>query len=261
MEKAGILFDMDGVLYEGDNPVAGAPEVIRFVQQNDIPFLFLTNTTSRSRLILVEKLAGFNIHVSEAQILTPPIAACHWLQENNKGPVALFVPPATRSEFDKLNIIDWQAAETVSAIVIGDLGEAWNFDTLNRAFRLLMHQPHPSLVALGLTRYWQASDGLRLDTGPFVKALEYASGQEAIVLGKPAKPFFTAALKLLGLSASQVVMIGDDIRGDIDAAQQCGIDGLLVRTGKFRPDDIHLPITPRAILESIADLPAWWQEQ
>ncbi len=261
MDKAGILFDMDGVLYEGDNPVTGAPEVIRFVQQHNIPFLFLTNTTSRSRTILVEKLAGFDIHVSESKILTPPIAACHWLQENNKGPVALFVPPATRSEFNKLNIIDWQTAETVGAIVLGDLGEAWNFDTLNRAFRLLMHQPHPFLVALGLTRYWQATDGLRLDTGPFVKALEYASGQEAVVLGKPARLFFTAALQLLGRPARQVVMIGDDIRSDIDAAQQCGIDGLLVRTGKFRSQDVELGITPHAVLDSVADLPTWWQAQ
>jgi HAD superfamily hydrolase (TIGR01458 family) len=261
MDKAGILFDMDGVLYEGNNPVPGAAEVIQFVQQHNIPFLFLTNTTSRSRIILVEKLADFDIHVSEEQILTPPMAACHWLQENKIEPVALFVPPATCSEFGNLHTVDWQTAEAVGAIVIGDMGNAWDFNTLNRAFRLLMRQPHPSLVALGLTRYWQAADGLRLDTGPFVKALEYASGQQAVVLGKPAELFFTTANQMLGLSPNQVVMIGDDIRSDIDAAQQCGIDGLLVRTGKFRPEDIHSAITPRAILDSVADLPAWWQAQ
>jgi HAD superfamily hydrolase (TIGR01458 family) len=173
--------------------------------------------------------------------------------------VALFVPKATRNEFAVLDIVDWQTAKTVGAIIIGDLGSVWDFNTLNAAFRLLMHQPQPYLIALGLTRYWQAEDGLRLDTGPFVKALEYATGQDAIVLGKPAKPFFATALQLLGLPANKMIMIGDDIRGDIDAAQQCGIAGLLVRTGKFRSHDLEQGITPHAILDSVADLPAWWQ--
>ena len=259
MDKAGVLFDMDGVLYEGNSPIPGAAAVIHFFQHENIPTLFLTNTTSRPRAALVEKLAGFEIHISEAQILTPPIAAGQWLQDNCRGPVALFVSSATRNEFALLNTVDWQTAEELGAIVIGDLGTAWDFDTLNTAFRLLMHPSHPSLVALGLTRYWQAEDGLRLDTGPFVKALEYATGQKAIVMGKPAKPFFTAALRLLGLSADQTIMIGDDIRGDIDAAQQCGIKGLLVRTGKFRSHDIEQGINPHAILDSVADLPAWWR--
>jgi phospholysine phosphohistidine inorganic pyrophosphate phosphatase len=258
MGKAGILFDLDGVLYQGDTPITGAAGVVQWCQHENIPFLFLTNTTSRPRTALVEKLAGFGINITVEQILTPPIAACHWLQEHDQGSVALFVPKATRNEFDVLDIVDWQTAETVGAIIIGDLGSAWDFNTLNAAFRLLMHQPQPHLVALGLTRYWQAEDGLRLDTGPFVKALEYATGQEAVVLGKPAKPFFLTALQLIGLSASKTIMIGDDIRGDIDAAQQCGIAGLLVRTGKFRSHELERGINPHAILDSVADLPAWW---
>lgn len=259
MGKTGILFDMDGVLYQGDTPIKGAAEVVQWCQHENIPFLFLTNTTSRPRTALKDKLADFGISITVEQILTPPVAACHWLQEHDQGSVALFVPKATGNEFDDLDIVDWQTTDTVGAIVIGDLGSAWDFSTLNTAFRLLMHQPRPHLVALGLTRYWQAEDGLRLDTGPFVKALEYASGQEAVVLGKPAKPFFTTALQLLGLSASNTLMIGDDIRGDIDAAQQCDIAGLLVRTGKFRPPDLLQGIAPYAILDSVADLPAWWQ--
>jgi HAD superfamily hydrolase (TIGR01458 family) len=259
MSKTGILFDMDGVLYQGDTPIMGAAEAVQWCQRENIPFLFLTNTTSRPRTALTEKLADFGINIAVEQILTPPIAACHWLQEHGQGSVALFVPKTTRIEFDDLDIVDWQTADTVGAIVIGDLGSAWNFNTLNAAFRILMHQPQPYLVALGLTRYWQAEDGLRLDTGPFVKALEYASGQQAVVLGKPAEPFFTTALQLLGLSASKTLMIGDDIRGDIDAAQQCGIAGLLVRTGKYRSYDLEQGITPYAILDSVADLPAWWQ--
>jgi ribonucleotide monophosphatase NagD (HAD superfamily) len=79
------------------------------------------------------------------------------------------------------------------------------------------------------------------------------------VLGKPAPPFFETALALLGTRAEETYMIGDDIRTDIEAAQRAGLRALLVRSGKFRPQDLDLGIRPDAVLASIADLPAWWQ--
>jgi len=111
--------------------------------------------------------------------------------------------------------------------------------------------------ALGMTRYWQAEDGLKLDTGPFVAALEYACGRKATIVGKPAPAFFEAALNQLGVSAAQAVMVGDDIRGDVGGAQDAGIDGLLVKTGKFRPEDLDGEIRPDGVLGSIAELPQW----
>jgi ribonucleotide monophosphatase NagD (HAD superfamily) len=80
-------------------------------------------------------------------------------------------------------------------------------------------------------------------------------------MGKPAAAFFDTALAQLGAEAAQTLMLGDDIRGDIDGAQQSGIGGVLVRTGKFRPADLQLGITPYAVLDSIAALPAWWCQQ
>jgi HAD superfamily hydrolase (TIGR01458 family) len=173
----------------------------------------------------------------------------------------LFVPEATRIEFNELDCGGESDALPVDAVVLGDMGQAWTFATLNRAFRLLMQQPPPALIALGMTRYWRAPDGLRLDTAPFVVALQHASGIPPTVLGKPAKGFFEAALHMLGCSAHEVIMIGDDIRGDIDGAQEAGIRGVLVRTGKFQPTDLELGIQPTAVLASIAQLPGWWEAQ
>jgi ribonucleotide monophosphatase NagD (HAD superfamily) len=65
-------------------------------------------------------------------------------------------------------------------------------------------------------------------------------------------------LARLGRDAAQVFMIGDDINGDIDAAQRCGIRGIQVRTGKFREADLEGGVQPFAILDSIAALPDWW---
>jgi len=255
-----LLFDLDGVLYQGEQAIDGAPQAVQWVQQHNIPHLFLTNTTSRPRSALVNKLAGMGIHITESQLLTPAVAACQWIQDNVSGDIALFLPDATHAEFSQLPLAVPEQSEHISAIVVGDLGERWTFASLNRAFRLLMNEPRPALIALGMTRYWRAEDGLRLDAGPFVSALQYATGCDAVVLGKPALPFYQAALTILAKPADEVYMIGDDIRGDIDGAQQAGIKAILVRTGKFQVSDLQLGITPHACLNSVADLPRWWQQ-
>ncbi len=199
--------------------------------------------------------------IAAEQIFTPAVAACAWLKKNRAEPIALFVPGPTQEEFRDLEQIDHLAESGAGAVVVGDLGDEWSFQRLNRAFRLLLADPAPRLVALGMTRYWRAPDGLRLDVAPFVKALEHASGAEARVLGKPAPTFFEQALTLLGSSASHTFMIGDDIRGDIQAAQELGIRGIQVRTGKFREADLELGIRPFAVLDSVADLQRWWEEE
>ena len=261
MQAKALLIDMDGVLYLGEQAIPGVHESLAWLISKQIPHLFITNTTSRPRSALVEKLERMGVSLDVKQILTPPVAATRWLTAHVDGPVALFVPPATRAEFEPLQIVDTDSTDPVAAVVIGDYGELWTFAALNQAFRWLMHETNPVLVALGMTRYWRAVDGLRLDTAPFVKALEHATGQQAIVLGKPAVPFFETALQEIGVSASETLMIGDDIRSDIDGAQQLGIRGLLVKTGKFRAADLKGQIQPAAVLESFADLPGWWERQ
>jgi phospholysine phosphohistidine inorganic pyrophosphate phosphatase len=253
----GILFDLDGVFYVGDTPAPGGPETLAWVRAHAIPHLFLTNTTSRPRAAIAEKLRGFGIEAQPEEILTPPVAAVRWIRDHVEGTTALFVPEATRAEFAKLETAA-DGAASAAAVVLGDLGQGWDFPTLNRAFRLLMQSPPPALVALGMTRYWRASDGLRLDVGAYVSALEFASGVTPVVLGKPAAAFYETALALLGCGAGEAVMIGDDIRGDIGGARALGIDAVLVRTGKFRPADLDGDIQPTAVLDSVADLPAWW---
>ena len=257
----GILFDLDGVFYVGDTPVPGGADTLDWVRSNAIPHLFLTNTTSRPRTAIAEKLRGFGIEVQAGEIITPPVAAVRWIRDHVTGGTALFVPEATRKEFETLAIVPADGVAPVAAVVVGDLGEGWDFLTLNRTFRLLMQSPPPVLVALGMTRYWRAPDGLRLDVGAYVSALEFASGVRPVVLGKPAAAFYEAALTLLGCRADETVMIGDAIRGDIGGALAAGIDAVLVRTGKFRAADLEGEIRPTAVLDSVAGLPAWWASQ
>ena len=252
-----MLFDLDGVLYEGDRAIDGAADAVRWFVDNHIPHLFLTNTTSKPRTALVDRLANYGIHTRSDDFLTPPVAACQWLQEKKLKHIALFVPEQTAGEFSGFELHS-NENDTVDAVIIGDLGEQWDFTTMNHVFHLLVNNPQAELIALGMTRYWQTASGqLQLDVGPMVKAFEYASGRNAVVTGKPARTFFNAARQLLGMD--ELVMIGDDIRGDIEAAQKAGLKAILVRTGKFRESDLDMGIRPDEVLNSVAELPAWWQ--
>ena len=255
----GILFDLDGVFYVGEQPIEGAARSLEWIRRQGIPHLFLTNTTSRPRSAVVDKLSCMGIDIDPETILTPPVAASRWIMEHVDGLLALFIPEATRSEFTAFDRLAEDAGHGAGAVVLGDMGHAWTFERLNRAFRLLMQDPAPPLIALGMTRYWRSEEGLQLDTGPFVKALEYASGSEAVVMGKPATAFFDIALSMVGCEPSECLMIGDDIRGDIAGAQASGIKAALVRTGKFSESDLETGIVPDLLLDSICDLPAWWE--
>ncbi len=220
----------------------------------------MTNTTSRSRTVLAEKLASFGFSVSASAILTPAVAAADWMRTRDKAPIALFVPPSTRGEFAEFPCLPEDTERGAAYVVVGDMGERWDFRTLNRAFRLLHYNPEAVLIALGMTRYWLAGDGISLDVAPFVAALEHAAGRKAAVFGKPSEVFFRAATERMELPAEQVLMIGDDIEVDIGGAQAAGLKGALVRTGKFRASDLEGPVRPFAVIESVANLPGWWEE-
>ena len=254
----GILFDLDGVLYNGEVPIAGAAEAVAWVRAKGIPHLFVTNTTSRGAGAIAEKLTGFGIAAGAEQILTPPKAAVAWLAGRARGTLALFVPPKTHGEFAGFEVLDDDRESGADYVIVGDFGERWDFHALNRAFRLLHNNPAATLIALGMTRFWQAADGPRLDTAPFIAALEHATGRRAVVLGKPSAEFFGAAVGTLGLASGEVLMIGDDIGTDVAGARAAGLKAALVRTGKFRASDLQQGIRPDVVFDSIADLPAWW---
>jgi phospholysine phosphohistidine inorganic pyrophosphate phosphatase len=253
----GALIDLDGVVWENDQVVQGAPEAIDWLNNQSIPYLFVTNTTSRPVRLIAAKLHKLGIDAPPEKILTPAGAATAWLAANVTGPVALLVPEITQEDFAAIQAVDLSVAAPIAAVVVGDIGAAWTYELLNNAFRRLMDKHPPQLIALGMTRYWRAADGLRLDVAPFIKALEHAAGCEAIVLGKPSKAFFNIALEKIGCKAIDTVMVGDDLIGDVLGAQEAGIQGFLTRTGKFRAEDMEAGVLPDALLDSIADLPDW----
>jgi HAD superfamily hydrolase (TIGR01458 family) len=232
----GLLLDLGGTVYVGDRLLPGVAESLRRVTAAGVPICYVTNTSRMTRRQLSEMLAQLGLPVSEDVLFTAPRAVHDYLRHHDLHPW-LLVHPALEEEFADL------PQERPDAVVLGDAGNAFNYAHLNRAFRLL-HAGAP-LLTVGENRYFQEEDGLSLDVGPFVRALEYAADTRAMILGKPAAEFFRAAAEALGCRPEEVLMIGDDVEADVNGALRAGLQGALVRTGKFRPgDDARIDPSP-----------------
>jgi HAD superfamily hydrolase (TIGR01458 family) len=248
---SGLLIDIDGVLHVGADVIDGARETLAALRASGTPFRLVTNTTSRSRRLVVDGLRALSFEVSVTDVLTPAALAVRHCQAKGYQRVALHVTRALREDLEELS--DSPGSDDVEAVVLGDLGEEFTYGRLNTIFRQL--QGGAELVALQRNRVWQREDGLSLDAGPFVVALEYAVGLKATVTGKPSRAFFQSALAELGVSATSAAMIGDDLEADVGGALDAGLDGVLVRTGKFRADALEWSgIRPTLVLDSIADV-------
>jgi HAD superfamily hydrolase (TIGR01458 family) len=242
MRIRGLLVDLDGTLYVGDEPVEGARETIRRLESSGLTLRYITNTTRKPRREVREHLLSLGFEVEEAEIFTPARAAAGLIGDKSCFPL---VDESLLEDLEGVTL----AENHPDYVVVGDLGEGFTYDRLNAAFRHLMNGAE--LLALQKNRYWRKVDGLALDAGPFVAALEYASGKSATVIGKPEKSFFRIALEDLGLGAREVAMVGDDAETDVVGAQAAGLSGILVKTGKYRPGAEG---APDLILESFADL-------
>jgi HAD superfamily hydrolase (TIGR01458 family) len=247
----GVLVDLDGVLYVEEEPVAGAREALVRLRGVGVALRFVTNTTSRSRAQTLAKLRRLGFDVDSEELITPALLAVSHCVEQHRRRVLLVMNEEVKEDFAELVEDDGAHAQ---AVIVGDLGEAFGYDVLNRAFRAVI--AGADLIALQKNRYWLRADGLSLDVGPFVAALEYATCSEALVVGKPSPAFFELAVAGLGVEPARAAMVGDDVESDVGGALAAGLAGVLVRTGKYTPDAVNgSGVEPTATIDSIADLP------
>ena len=245
-----LLLDLSGVIYVQDEAVPGAAEALEQLREAGLRVRLVTNTTMRPRRSILERLDRLGIETDPAELLTPATLARRRCEEAGYDSVALVVLDELREDLEGLE----ESGGGVDAVIVGDLGDRWDYQVLNRAFRWLIEGAE--LIALQKNRYWETAEGLSLDAGPFVAALEYAVGREAEVVGKPSPAFFELALGDLGVSADRAAMVGDDVEADVGGALDAGIAGILVRTGKYREEDVRASgIEPTATVDSIADVP------
>lgn len=240
----GVLIDLDGVVYTGNQALPGSLDAIRRLRELCVPFKFITNTTRRPRRRIVSDLAKLGLNITAQDLFTPAALARDFLARRNLVPL-LIVHPDLREDFTGL------ATNGTEAVVVGDAGEFFTYDLLNQAYRKLLHDAE--FLALAKNRNFLDHDGeLSLDAGPFVAGLEYASGKMATVIGKPAPAFFKLAVESMACGPGDVVMIGDDAEADVGGAMAAGLQGILVQTGKYRPgQETKLADKPSHVVQNL----------
>ena len=245
-----VLLDLGGVVYVGRDPLKGAIDAIERMRSRGLTLRFLTNTTRSSKRMILDKLRSMGLTIAPEELFVPSSAVRQYLKAKGLTP-HLLVHPHLLEDFEGL------PEGAADAVVIGDAGEGFTYQALNQAFRILT--TGAEFLALAKNRSFRDEDNqLSLDAGAFVTALEYSSGNEATVFGKPSKAFFQAALESVGCAPEEAVMIGDDVESDIGGAMAAGIDGILVQTGKYRPgDEDAITPPPTTVTHDLAGAADW----
>jgi len=247
----GILFDLDGVLYVGSKPIEGAIEAVARIRASGIPCRFVTNTSTLSLVSLQNKINALGFSIPANEIISAPQATLFYLQRQHDPVCRLLLADDIKKDFAQFR----QSDTDVDYIVVGDIGTAWTYPLLNEVFNHLMQGAR--LIAIHKNRFWQTEQGLQMDIGAFIHGLEYASGTQAMIIGKPSADFFRIALDDMGLQAGEVAIIGDDIDVDVAGGQNVGLKGILVKTGKYRQAYADASaVKPDLVVDSVTDLPA-----
>jgi HAD superfamily hydrolase (TIGR01458 family) len=243
----GLLVDIDGTLLDGERPVPGAPETLARLAARGVRVRLLTNTSRRGRAATGAALRVAGFAVDDDAILTPARLARRMMLASGAERAALFVTADARGDFDGIE----DDRDAPGWLVLGDLGAGFTHATLSEAMRLV--RAGARLVALHRNTWWTPPGGRPvLDVGAYVAALETATGAAAVLVGKPARPFFALALEEIGLPASEVAVVGDDVEADAGGAIAAGCRAILVLTGKYRAGH-PVPAGVR-VVASIADL-------
>ena len=255
---AAILLDIDGVLHVSGQPIHGAARAVRQLRENGHRLRFVTNNTTQSRRSLAGELRELGFELDDDELQTTALAAARALAGRR---VLALTMAAVLEDLGSVELV----GEDAEAVLLGGADETpetnrvFSYMNLARAFAEL--EGGAELYCLHRNRWWQTSRGPLLDSGCFVAGLEYASSLEATVVGKPSTEYFAAAVEALDAEPELTWMVGDDIDADVAGAQRFGLRTALVRTGKFRPDEVErTAISPDVVLSSVAELPRWLEE-
>ncbi|KAK6759018.1 hypothetical protein RB195_016316 [Necator americanus] len=246
MKRCVALIDLNGTLHIEDMAIPRAAEALDRLRKIR-PVKFVTNTTKESINVLHNRVTGCGFRISKDEIFTSLVAARNFVEQRNLRPMLMLAKEALE-DFEGIT------TSNPNAVVIGLAPSEFHFEKLNDAFKLVLNGAE--LVAVHKGRYYKRGDGLALGPGPFVAAIEYATGAKATVVGKPESAFFHMGASTLGndIDLANSVMIGDDAKDDVLGAINCGMKGILVRTGKYRKgDELQIPQERRNCVESFAE--------
>ncbi len=247
----GYLIDMDGVIYRDNHLIPGADRFIRELRSANVPFLFLTNNSQRTRRDVATKLRRLGIDVEDEHVFTCAMATARFLAQQKPGGTAYVIGEGgllTALHHNGYAIVD----KDPDYVVVGE-GRTVNFEVMELALRLVLGGA--KLVATNLDPNCPTQGGMRPGCGAIVAMLESASGARAFSVGKPSPVMMQGARDELGLPAVRTIVIGDTMETDILGGVQLGYRTVLVLSGGTRRDELdRFAYRPDKVVDSIADL-------
>ncbi|MEC9257027.1 MAG: HAD-IIA family hydrolase [Candidatus Poribacteria bacterium] len=251
VNNRGYLIDMDGVVYRGNKLIPGADRFIQILLEKEIPFLFVTNNSQRSRCDVVLKLTQMGIDVEIEHIFTCAISTARFLAGQKPNGSAYVIGDA--GLLTALHDHGYAINEADPDYVVVGEGRLLNFEVLEKALKLIINGS--KLIATNLDPNCPTDSGLRPGCGSTVSFLETASGRQAFSVGKPSPIMMRMARKELNLRTAEVTMIGDTMETDILGGLQMGYRTVLVYSGSMDPLDLEkYPYQPVLAIPSLKDL-------
>lgn len=247
----GYLIDMDGVIYRGSEAIPGAAEFIRHLQDERIPYLFLTNNSSYTGLDVVVKLRKFGIDTSVEHVYTSALATAQFVRTQRPNGTAYVIGEG--GLLNALNDVNYAISrESPDYVIVGE-GRVLNYEMVEAAHRMISHGAQ--LISTNADTWCPTDAGPRPGCGAIVALLEAATGRKAYHVGKPNPFMMRAARKEIGLRTDEVIMVGDTMETDIRGASDLGFQSILVLTGSSTRESLReFPFSPTRVVESIAEL-------
>lgn len=255
-EITGVVIDMDGVLWRGDERLPAVDLFFNLLHARAIPFALASNNSSKTPADYVAKLAKMGIGgVSERQIVTSGTATVDYLLHHYAAGSAIHVLGGDGLKA-MVTAAGFNLSDQANVVVVG-IDFNLTYDKLRHATKLI--RAGADFIGTNADATFPMPDGLSPGAGSLLAALKTACGREPLVIGKPGKPMFEAALHALGTAAETTLMIGDRLDTDIYGAQQAGYRTALVLTGVNSRADAETGSThPDGIYDDLAALIAAW---
>ncbi|OEK03007.1 HAD family hydrolase [Roseivirga sp. 4D4] len=247
----GFLIDQDGVIYVEDQMIPGADIFVKSLQDNNIPFTFMTNNSQRTPLDAVRKLEKMGIHVEEKNVYTSAMATAHFMAQQ--------FPNGTAYVLGEGGLIS-SLHENGLTLVQNDpdfvvVGEGINFtlEMVRKAIDFILEGA--KFIATNLDASPRKKGWNNLGIASIVAMIEAATGKKAFSVGKPSPVMMRQARKYIGLATDEVTVIGDTLSTDIQGGVQVGYKTILTLSGMSSRDQLNdFPFKPDLVVESIADL-------
>ncbi len=252
MRFSGFMIDMDGTVYKGEVPIPGAREFVSTLQEEGIPFVFLTNNSSHGREFYLEKLTRLGFDVSIDNILTSTVATIRFLLIQRPGRTVY--PVAVPDVVGEMRDAGVPLVEDDPNIVVLTLDTTITYEKINNAFHFL--DGGAELVATHPDDLCPTEDSYDIDIGPFIRMFEQMCQTSAVLIGKPNRLMLEMAAGEMGVAPEDIVIVGDRLYTDIEMATRAGTQSILVLSGETDREMLEASgKEPTLVLNSVADIP------